>query len=91
MIEAQLKSNLRTVRDAFMAKSKISETGLWRLVAQDNRFFSRVVESGKSFNVRSYDTIMQKFSDNWPEGAVWPESVGPRPSPTVAAQDQVAA
>jgi hypothetical protein len=74
MIEAQLKSNLRALVTAFVAKSGISPTETWRKAARDGHFLARV-ESGGGFTVRNYDSIVQWFSDNWPDGAEWPSNV----------------
>lgn len=85
MVELELKTNLRRVRDAFMAKSPLSDSALWRLVAKDNRFFGRVVEGDGSFTARTYDEVIQRFSDHWPVGAEWPLSVRRPPAQARAA------
>lgn len=37
------------------------------------------IASGRDLNTATFERAMQWFSDNWPDGAVWPADI-PRPS-----------
>lgn len=53
--------------------------GVWAMAAKDARFIERV-ESGHTFTLKTFDSVTRWFSDNWPDGAAWPECVK-RPDP----------
>ncbi|TIS37544.1 hypothetical protein [Mesorhizobium sp.] len=83
-MEAELIRHLLTLLDNFRAKKALQESTIGRLCAADGEFFPRLRE-GKTFTARKYDAVVEWFSDNWPEGAEWPDSVL-RPSKTEAAE-----
>lgn len=76
-MEEELKSHLRSLAVAFLAKSKLAPSTMWARAAKDARFLDRV-EGGKGFTVKTYDSAVRWFFENWPEGAKWPADV-PRP------------
>ena len=55
-----------------------------RLAVGDWKFFDRISAGETSFTARKYDEVMQWFSDHWPDGADWPETVA-RPERSDAA------
>jgi hypothetical protein len=73
-MESELKDNLRTVGGLFCSKTKLAPSTVWARAAKDARFLSRV-ESGKGFTVKTYDTAIRWFSDNWPADMDWPVGV----------------
>ncbi|MCI0599375.1 MAG: hypothetical protein L0Y60_07605 [Beijerinckiaceae bacterium] len=73
-MESELKIALRKVGDAFAAATGLAQATIWARAAKDARFLERV-ESGKGFTVKTYDTAMEWFSGNWPDGASWPSDV----------------
>lgn len=73
-MERELIQNMRAVFEAYRAASPLSSSTIWARAAKDARFFTRV-EGGATFTVKTYDTVVRWFSDNWPESAVWPEHV----------------
>lgn len=78
MMEAELVENLRAVFASFSGASKLSASTVWMRAAKDARFMSRI-ESGSGFTVKTYDSVMRWFSENWPSDAMWPKTVA-RPS-----------
>jgi hypothetical protein len=83
-MEKELVANLSAVFAAFAKASNLSTSTIWLRAAKDARFMTRV-EGGGSFTVKTYDAVISWFSANWPENAVWPESVV-RPFQTEAAE-----
>lgn len=76
-METELLAHLKKVVDAFSQGSGLGVGTVSRRMLGSDRFFARV-QSGASFTVRVYDEAMQRFSDNWPADALWPDDV-PRP------------
>ena len=74
MMEAELVDNLRSVFSSYADASKLSPSTVWMRAAKDARFMSRI-ESGSGFTVKTYDSVMRWFSENWPDGATWPKTV----------------
>jgi hypothetical protein len=83
-MEKELVANLSAVFAAFAQASNLSSSTIWLRAAKDARFMTRV-EGGGSFTVKTYDAVISWFSANWPESAIWPESVA-RPFPAEAAE-----
>lgn len=73
-MEQELIRNLRAVFEAYAAASKLASSTIWARAAKDARFLTRI-EGGAAFTVKTYDSVLRWFSENWPEQAVWPESV----------------
>ena len=71
------------VSKAYLASSEgkhLSVRSLsWKVFADTNRL-ARVMD-GADLTTRSWERGMRWFSDNWPEGAGWPDGV-PRPQPS---------
>jgi hypothetical protein len=75
-IEAKTIEILRRLSTEHMRVSGMPPSSIWLAAANDSNFFRRVsVESGPSFTVKKYATIIRWFSDNWPALAVWPDCV----------------
>lgn len=77
-MEAELKSHLLALVEAFAASRDIGVTTAWRLAINDPAFHERL-RSEKTITLRTYDRALNWFSDNWPDGAEWPADV-PRPA-----------
>lgn len=69
-MEHTLRTHLLALAEAHCAAKGLSEATVARLSAGDWRFFSRIRE-GKTFTMRTYDTVVGWFSANWVEGAPW--------------------
>ncbi len=74
-MEKQLILNLMSVAMAFTAAREIGFSTLGRLAAGDWRFFDHLQDGSKTFTAKKYDQVMQWFSDNWPDGGIWPPTV----------------
>lgn len=79
-MESELKEKLSMLAVEFARVSGRKPGGIWAEAAKDGRFMDRI-ESGQSFTVRTFDRAVQWFSDNWPDGGVWPDCVA-RPVPS---------
>lgn len=84
-METELRSNLMACASAYSAAREVSLATLGRLAAGDWRFFDRLDDNEKTFTARKYDEVIRWFSDRWPEGSPWPESVA-RPEPAETAR-----
>jgi hypothetical protein len=69
--------NLLELCAAFSAHSNLSHWRVSFLARGDGQFFHRL-EHGKSCTLRTATSVMQWFSDNWPEDLEWPRHI-PRP------------
>ena len=85
-MEEELRQNLIRCAAAFMAGRDVGLTTLGRLAAGDWRFFDRLSDDGKTFTARKYDEVMRWFSENWPAGAEWPDTVS---RPQIVSTEQV--
>lgn len=67
-------ASLLSVVDAYRVAREVSDARVSTLVLNDG---SRITEirSGKDIGSRRLDRALQWFSDNWPEGAIWPDDV----------------
>jgi hypothetical protein len=45
----------------------------WRALRDTKKLLA--IEAGADIQVRRFEKTMSWFSSNWPDGAVWPESV----------------
>lgn len=77
-MEAELKSNLLAVGALFASATGLAPSTVGMRVARDARFFDRL-NDGKGFTVKTYDSVLCWFSENWPQGIAWPVDV-PRPT-----------
>ena len=78
-MENDLRSSLIAVAEAFAAAEGCALSTVSRRCRNDSAFFRRIADVGKSFTLRTFDEVMQWFSDNWPGDADWPIGVA-RPS-----------
>lgn len=74
-MEQELRAHLLACAEGYAAARKIGLPTIGRLAAGDWRFFDRLNDDEKTFTAKKYDDVIAWFSDNWPEGAAWPESV----------------
>lgn len=74
MNEATLKQILFDLAEAYTAATEVSAATIGKRALNDNTFFARVAE-GATFTAKTFDKLVQWFSENWPEGAVWPSNV----------------
>ena len=77
-MESELRTNLMACALAYSAARDLSISTVGRLAAGDWRFFDRLDDDAKTFTARKYDEVINWFSAQWPENAVWPSEV-PRP------------
>lgn len=57
---------------------RLSLSGISTRIFADGKTFARIAAGG-DLTTGSFERAMRWFSDNWPEGAVWPASIE-RPS-----------
>lgn len=72
-------AHLLTLVEQYCAATGLSEARVATLVRNYGGFFKRVRDGG-AFTNRTYERVLQWFSDNWPAGEAWPEAVA-RPAP----------
>jgi len=72
---------LLAVAHAFCAARGLKLSTVSGLVLNDWKRLGQI-ESGADITVGRLTAVMQRFSDNWPDGAAWPVDV-PRPAPAV--------
>ncbi|MBX9760670.1 MAG: hypothetical protein K2Y29_17960 [Beijerinckiaceae bacterium] len=73
-MEEFLKTSLLALATQFERATGVSPATAAKRALNDNTFFSRI-EGGAGFSVRTADRLLQWFSDNWPEGELWPEGL----------------
>lgn len=73
-----LTDHLLIVSDAYAAARKLSRSRVSTIVFGDGRKLDLMHEQGADIRTRRFEAAMRWFSNNWPEGADWPEAV-PRP------------
>lgn len=76
-MEAELARHLELLLASYRTRRDLQASTIGRLGAGDGKFFERL-RSGATFTVKKYDAVVLWFSDNWPDGLEWPDSV-PRP------------
>lgn len=75
-----LMDSLLQVADRYIAVGRpASLSGLGMKIANDHKFLLRI-KAGAACSIPSYEKAMTWLSENWPEGAEWPEGVA-RPDP----------
>ncbi|KAA8426552.1 MULTISPECIES: hypothetical protein [Acetobacter] len=58
-----------------MAQARsLSEARIANLAGRDGAFFRRL-RNGKSCRLDTAQKMLSFFSDNWPEGAIWPDCI----------------
>ena len=76
---------MRTTDIVHLGRIYATATGLrlttvGRHIAQHGAFFARL-DAGRDITTRRADRVVQRLSDLWPAGAVWPSDI-PRPAPS---------
>lgn len=80
-----LRDQLIAVADAYCAARRLSRSRVSTIVFSAGPALDRIA-AGRDLNTGSWERAMRWFSENWPEGAVWPGHVErPAPSTTEAA------
>jgi hypothetical protein len=74
-MENELRQTLVTVAHAFVSASGCAMSTVSRRCRNDSGFFRRLSDQSKSFTARTFDEVMQWFSDNWPAGSQWPPCI----------------
>ena len=72
-----LRDQLIAVSDSYAAHRGLSRARISTIVFSSGMALDRIV-AGRDLNTGSFERAMQWFSENWPDGAVWPDDV-PRP------------
>lgn len=81
-MEEILRQHLIDVASKFEAATGISVASIGKRSMNDNTLFARLA-AGQGFTVKTYDRVIQWFSDNWPADLDWPSEVQ-RPAPSLA-------
>lgn len=76
--------HLITVADVYGTAFKVEEKTVSSRVFQDSKKLS-AIRGGADITVTRYNSALEWFSQNWPEGAGWPHDV-PRPEVREAAE-----
>jgi hypothetical protein len=74
-MENTLRASLVATADAFALAENCALSTVSRRCRNDSAFFRRIADVEKSFTLRTFDEVMQWFSDNWPPGHEWPDGV----------------
>lgn len=74
-----LRDKLLTVADAYAAARQLSRSRVSTIVFNAGLTLDRIA-SGRDLSTGNFERAMRWFSDNWPEGAVWPDKIA-RPAP----------
>jgi hypothetical protein len=73
-MEDTLRAHILSLAAAFEQATGSSWRTIGKVAMNDNTFFVRIGR-GDGFTIRTFDRILQWFSDNWPENAEWPEGI----------------
>ena len=73
-METELRSHLATLGAAFAAETGLAPSTIWARAVGDARFLDRIT-SGKGFTVKTYDSCLMWFSENWLPGMAWPSEI----------------
>lgn len=68
------RAQLIALVDAYSAAISRSEARIANLMGHDGRFFQRM-RDGKGCKVDTLHSVLQWFSDYWPDDLAWPEGV----------------
>lgn len=66
--------HLLSVADAYKSALSIEDTTVSARVFDDSKKLA-ALRDGADITVSRFNKAMHWFSDNWPDGAVWPKSV----------------
>lgn len=75
LMEYELRQKLLATAAAYGRAFDIGLSSVARRCRNDSGFFRRIADPSKSFTARTFDEVMQWFSDNWPVNAAWPALV----------------
>ena len=81
-------TDLLTLCTAYRSVISRSEVRIADLAAGNPYFFSRLQDGG-GCTIRSFNRVLQWFSDNWPASLEWPDDI-PRPAQSAAAEPETA-
>ena len=76
-MEETLRTQLIDLASTYERLAGVTPSSSGKRALNDNTFFSRIAK-GDGFNVKTFDRLVQWFSDQWPENAEWPADL-PRP------------
>lgn len=79
---ANLRDQLITVADSYAAARSLSRARVSTIVFNAGHALDRIA-AGRDLATGNFERAMRWFSDNWPEGAAWPDEV-PRPTAEAA-------
>lgn len=77
-----LRDELIKVADSFGAAMSIGRQRVSTIVLQRGATLQKIADGTADVTTGTFERAMQWFSNNWPEGAEWPETVA-RPEPQV--------
>jgi light-regulated signal transduction histidine kinase (bacteriophytochrome) len=83
-MEETLRSNLIDLAAVFEQGAEVSRATIGKRALNDNTFYARI-ETGAGFNIKTFDRLIQWFSDNWPADVTWPAGID-RPAHTDATE-----
>ena len=70
-----LKQNhILSLASQYSIHTGMGETSLAQSVMNDRSFFKRI-RKGRSNTIKTYTSVLQWFSDNWPDGLAWPDEI----------------
>ena len=73
--------HLLNLCDTYIRSKGISASYIGILILNNSKFFSRI-EKGGSCTIKTYNKVLQWFSDHWPDGLEWPaDCERPTPNP----------
>ena len=85
-MEDELRANMLLLADAYVAGTGAAQSTVAMKAVRDARFFDRLRDD-KGFTVKTYDTVLAWFSENWPASVAWPDTVSrPALSPILSAE-----
>ena len=74
----KLREQLLTATDAYCQHVGIKRTWLSTKIFNDGKRLDSIAERGRDIYTGTFEAAMSWLSENWPEGADWPDAV-PRP------------
>ena len=74
VMEDELRAHILALSRLYVGATKAAFSTIAMKAARDARFFDRL-KDGKGFTVKTYDTVLRWFSENWPADAVWPTEI----------------
>lgn len=74
VIMMTLRDQLIAVADTYCLARRLSRSRVSTIVFSAGLTLDRIA-AGRDLSTGSFERAMRWFSDNWPEGAVWPDHV----------------